>query len=853
MQRINIKGYSPGLQWNSFRIFWLLALMVMVGIVGMMVSQQLLLDNARTLGKNLVTSYSNDEDSQLSEYDRILTTAMYYMEDMADQGVDRDTFGAWMTDYFEKSASLTGIESPNVYAVLDGQLVSTNELLDSDYDYQAQSWYQLAMAAEGRVIFTDSYRSDIYDGQPLVTVAVSAAGSDNAIALDVPIDHFRAGHTVQDLPAGGAYYVLDKRGNLLYHNVPFEATEELLEDYTKDLFDRVSRGELDGKDNSIIGVQKVKRGLYYQHTVNGWLCILTVPYETLLQGVQSILVWYGAGLGLCIIVAVGMWMRDRRLSRTAQRTTETIQVLGNMYYAIYRVNAQTGSFEMTKGSDFVKRAFHKEKGDYPDLVKVIVSSLDEWTGEDFANSFSLENIQKLLDQQTRDFGGEFLLQTDEGQRWISVRVLTDPVKIPNEAVICFRDVEAEKEEQQQQVYLLKGALSAAEQSEKSQKQFFSVMSHDMRTPLNIIIGMAGLALQPDCDRERMAGYVTKISAASQQLLALINDILEISRLEQGNVSMEIKPFDLIQTLETCVSPFQTQAKEQNKEFQLSIDVKNRMIKGDPARLGQIINNLVSNSMKFTSSGDRLSVTLRQMDEGKRNNYLFVVSDTGAGMSEDFLPKLFDPYEREVRFGAKEVMGTGLGMPIVKNLVTRMGGQIVVSSVLGQGTTFSVTLPFDLGEGLLPAQEKAPEDLSQLSGRHILLAEDNLLNMEIATELLKMRGAEVTQAENGREAVEAFQRELPFFFDAILMDMQMPEMDGCQAAEAIRAMDRPDAERIPIIALTANAFAEDISRTAQAGMNAHLAKPINIELLCSTLTKLMSERDGAQDKTSTEED
>ncbi|MCI9567731.1 MAG: response regulator [Lawsonibacter sp.] len=853
MQRINIKGYSPGLQWNSFRIFWLLALMVMVGIVGMMVSQQLLLDNARTLGKNLVTSYSNDEDSQLSEYDRILTTAMYYMEDMADQGVDRDTFGAWMTDYFEKSASLTGIGSPNVYAVLDGQLVSTNELLDSDYDYQAQSWYQLAMAAEGRVIFTDSYRSDIYDGQPLVTVAVSAAGSDNAIALDVPIDHFRAGHTVQDLPAGGAYYVLDKRGNLLYHNVPFEATEELLEDYTKDLFDRVSRGELDGKDNSIIGVQKVKRGLYYQHTVNGWLCILTVPYETLLQGVQSILVWYGAGLGLCIIVAVGMWMRDRRLSRTAQRTAETIQVLGNMYYAIYRVNAQTGSFEMTKGSDFVKRAFHKEKGDYPDLVKVIVSSLDEWTGEDFANSFSLENIQKLLDQQTRDFGGEFLLQTDEGQRWISVRVLTDPVKIPNEAVICFRDVEAEKEEQQQQVYLLKGTLSAAEQSEKSQKQFFSIMSHDMRTPLNIIIGMAGLALQPDCDREKMVDYLNKIGAASQQLLALINDILEISRLEQGNVSMEIKPFDLCQSLETCISPFQSQAASQDKDFQLSIDVEDRMVKGDPARLGQIINNLVSNAMKFTQAGDRISISLRQMDEGKRNNYLFTVEDTGAGMSEEFLPKLFDPYERELRFGAKEVMGTGLGMPIVKNLVTRMGGQIAVDSALGRGTTFSVTLPFDVGEMLLPASQKEPLELVQLEGRRILLAEDNLLNMEIATELLKMRGAEVVPAEDGRKALDAFQNSAPFTFDAVLMDMQMPEMDGCEATRAIRALERPDAKKVPIIALTANAFAEDITRTTQAGMDAHLAKPINIELLCATLAKLMLDRDPAQVKTTTEQE
>ena len=207
---------------------------------------------------------------------------------------------------------------------------------------------------------------------------------------------------------------------------------------------------------------------------------------------------------------------------------------------------------------------------------------------------------------------------------------------------------------------------------------------------------------------------------------------------------------------------------------------------------------------------------------------------------------------QVRFGAKETMGTGLGMPIVKNLVTRMGGQITVSSALGQGTTFTVTLPFDVGEVLpAPREEQLPVQDMQLEGLTILLAEDNFLNMEIATELLQMRGAKVTPAENGRKALEAFQDSQPYFFDAVLMDMQMPEMDGCQATEAIRALNRPDAQTVPIIALTANAFAEDISRTAQAGMNAHLAKPIHIEQLCAVLTKLMSEQDEARGKKPTE--
>ena len=192
--------------------------------------------------------------------------------------------------------------------------------------------------------------------------------------------------------------------------------------------------------------------------------------------------------------------------------------------------------------------------------------------------------------------------------------------------------------------------------------------------------------------------------------------------------MEVKPFDLCGNLDTCLAPFRTQARSEGKEFQLSMDVKNRMVKGDPARFGQIVNNLLSNAMKFTRSGERISVSLRQVDEGKRNNYLFVVEDTGAGMSEEFLPKLFAPYEREVRFGAKETMGTGLGMPIVKNLVTRMGGQITVSSALGQGTTFTVTLPFDVGEVLpAPREEQLPAQDMQLEGLTILLAEDNFLD------------------------------------------------------------------------------------------------------------------------------
>jgi len=847
----NIHNRTAG--WNSVQILIILVLVVAVGGFGMLVSRRLLLDNARVMGKNLVTSYAIDEDRALNEYKSVISMGMAYLEDMSDRNAEADTMERWAQDFFNKSSRLLDLGAGNIHAVIKGQLVDSGGSGGRPSDPSGLYWYRQAVEGEGAVIFTDTYQN-IGQSRMVVTVAAADPDTGNAIAIDVPVSHFQSRHSVQELPDGGSYYVCDSTGTLLFHNTPFTATDEDLQAYVSGLFARVRAGELDGRENSIIGLQGLQRGVYYQDTENGWLCILTVPYNTLLQGVQDILIWYGMAFVLFVAAGLVFWLRSRSLSRTARRTAETVQVLSNMYYAIYRVNVETGAYEVTKASQRVFQKLGDRPGDYGDLLQVILSSLDQQTGEEFSQTFSLENIRQLADQQVRDFGGEFLRQTEEGCRWISVRLLTDPARIPNEAVLCFRDVEKEKEEQQKQVYLLKGALDTAEQSEKSQKQFFSIMSHDMRTPLNIIIGMTGLALQPGCTREKMLDCIAKISAASQQLLALINDILEISRLEQGNISMEIKSFNLQNSMESWCAPFQAQAQTGGKEFRLSMDIKDSIIKGDPARLGQIINNLVSNAMKFTNPGDTISVSLRQMTEGRRNNYLFLVKDTGIGMSAEYLPKLFAPYEREMRFGTKETMGTGLGMPIVKNLVNRMGGQISVSSTPGKGTAFSITLPFDVGEA--PAPEPAagePHEEVQLAGRRILLAEDNYLNMEIAAELLQMRGASVTPAENGRLAVDAFQKAPPYFFDAILMDMQMPEMDGCQAAQSIRALDRPDAQSIPIIALTANAFAEDINRTAQAGMNAHLAKPINIEQLCGALEKFMAKQKPGQAETLTEKE
>ena len=457
---------------------------------------------------------------------------------------------------------------------------------------------------------------------------------------------------------------------------------------------------------------------------------------------------------------------------------------------------------------------------------------------EFCRSFSTDNIRTLVRQRVRDFGGDFLRRFGEKYRWVSVRVLFDESLAPEEVVLSFREVEQEKQQQLKERQLLEESLQLARKNEESKQAFFRNMSHDMRTPLNAILGLSELAGQHAEDAGRVSGYLKQITSSTRYLLELINDILDMSRMEQGKVVLDRRSFDLRGCVEECLAPFRVQAERDRKTLSVRFDLSSRPLMGDPFRVRQILNNLISNALKFTPEGGSVSLSVAQMDEGEYAKYKFVVADTGIGMSAEFLKRLYEPYARELRFSPKQASGTGLGMSITKNLVAQMDGEIQVESQPGRGSTFTVILPFAAAEESRETISQAAETTDfTLDGLHILLAEENEINMEITVELLAAQGVQVTQAWNGAEAVEQFRQSPPGSFDAILMDMQMPLLDGCGAARAIRAMDRPDAGTIPILAVTANAFAEDISATTAAGMDAHISKPIDFRILCQTLGRL----------------
>lgn len=398
------------------------------------------------------------------------------------------------------------------------------------------------------------------------------------------------------------------------------------------------------------------------------------------------------------------------------------------------------------------------------------------------------------------------------------------------------------------------AQERAENASRAKSEFLSRMSHEIRTPMNGIIGMSTIARQNLNNPAKVEDCLKKVSLSSKHLLALINDILDMSKIESGKLEMNYEQFDLHLFLESLVSVYKTQAESKGLFFEtiLTGHVDNKLI-GDSLRLNQILSNLLSNAIKFTSSGGKITLHITEAErKDGRLWLLFEVSDTGVGIKEENFDKIFEAFEQEHSDVAHKFGGTGLGLSIVKRFTEMMGGRVELKSVLGEGSTFSVRIPFPMIEGANPIvwdeslvnfDSNITETKYDFQNKRILLAEDNELNREIAVELLGTEtGAEIVEAEDGQKAVELFEQSAPGYFDMILMDIQMPHMDGYAATRAIRAMDRQDAKTIPILAMTANAFAEDAEKSRQAGMNAHIPKPLEIATLYATLNEILHRQD-----------
>ena len=390
------------------------------------------------------------------------------------------------------------------------------------------------------------------------------------------------------------------------------------------------------------------------------------------------------------------------------------------------------------------------------------------------------------------------------------------------------------------------ALQTAENANKAKTDFLSNMSHDIRTPMNAIIGMTSLIRHDAGNKAKVIEYADKIDISSQHLLGIINDVLDMSKIEAGKTVFKYTDFSILDFITELNTIFHSQIDEKNQTLTIiKENIRHEWVNGDQVHLMQIFSNLVSNAVKYTQEGGKIQFLVEECETKSSvyAKYRFLVSDNGMGMSADFKDTIFDAFTRAESSMTNKIQGTGLGMAITKNLVEAMGGTIDVESELGQGSCFEVLIDLRIAEDrFVSSAERVEKDEpagNVLKGMRFLCAEDNELNAEILMELLKIEGAECTICENGKRVLEAFEQSAPGDYDMILMDVQMPVMNGYEATKAIRRSSHELAKTIPIIAMTANAFSEDIQHSLAAGMNAHVSKPVEMKVLEKTIRSIKS--------------
>ena len=405
--------------------------------------------------------------------------------------------------------------------------------------------------------------------------------------------------------------------------------------------------------------------------------------------------------------------------------------------------------------------------------------------------------------------------------------------------LTHRKLEQEKDEKYKAELLI--AAKKAEAANEAKTEFLQRMSHDIRTPINGICGMVNMADHYADDMEKQTEYRTKIKEASNLLLELVNDVLDMSKLELGEIVLEEIPFNLSSISREIFVVIEQMAAEQNIRIAWEKkEITHRNFIGSPGYVKRVMMNILSNAVKYNRENGHIYISCMEIpsEQPGMTTMEFVCRDTGIGMTEEFQKCVFEPFAQEHTGSRTKFAGTGLGMAIAKNLVEKMGGSITFESEEGVGTTFVIRVPFRIDTDRDSRAETGEKTEVSIRGLHILLVEDNKLNMEIAEFVIQNEGAEVTKAWNGQEAVELFRKSEPGEFDVILMDIMMPVMNGYEATKTIRSVDREDAKTIPIIAMTANAFTEDRLKAKEAGMNEHITKPVNAELLVKVIHKLV---------------
>lgn len=961
----------------------ILAVFTLTIIICVSSMRSAIMSNSEKLGRNLVTNYSATEISNLLTFESFLSLCV---ESYEEKNVTLEELENGIYVFMNGLLEMFGEKNISIYGrVLNGtETISYGLFVEDEESFViGQQEYFASMMEAGDDVFVSPAYLDESSGMPVITLFRKIPSSNSFMAMDILFSGFESNNVEMELPNLASYYLCDEKGTLFFYKTPLEHTYEEFQDFMDYLYTRFDLEAGDGALERITAMDDHERNVYYHTLDSGWVAILTIPESELLGGVDTfnkiskLLIL----LGLAAVVVIGIRdyrkelqaqelilenesiARSERISQSAMAST----VLA--YQAVYYLDMQDLSCRMLYPirEDDEPKSYVKAMHDHFGEGKVTEDSAEEL--KDF---LKLENIVNELSGKEH-ISLKYCQKGKNGEdEWCQITLVASEMEDGKlrAVTLTIRSIDEmiRNEEKQKELFAL--AAERAEAANYAKSDFLSKMSHDIRTPMNAIIGMTAIAGAHIDDHDRVVDCLSKITVASRHLLSLINEVLDMSRIESGKVTLTEEDFNLSQLIENLLTMVKPLAKEHNHELSVKINkISHENVFGDSLRIQQVFVNIVGNSVKYTPDGGKIDITILEKPTNKKKVgcYEFIFEDNGIGMSEEFMSRLFRPFERADDEQASKVQGTGLGMAITKNIVNMMNGDILVESKLGQGTKFTVTIYLKLqdedvdstedlkklsvlvvddeedvcrstadilqdigmecewvtsgreavdrvverheaGKGFFAvivdwkmpgmdgvettsairnkvgsgipvivfssydwteienearaagantfiakplfksrlitvfrelihgdAQKNTEDvlaDIAQMdfSDKRVLLVEDNELNREIAQEILGMTGLQIETAENGKIALDMVSASKDGYYDLVFMDIQMPIMNGYESARGIRALGREYTDKLPIIAMTANAFAEDVVMAKDVGMNEHIAKPLDMEKL-----------------------
>ena len=836
-------------------VFLFLSLIVFV--YSLISSSNKVMDNLNELGHLRLNVFSSHISQRIDTYKMAMEMGAKQLDLLVATGASDEEISAWLKEFVTYIERATHIGKLKAYAVgkdeytgrFAGSFSYSLDNISTEY-FRNTFWFKKAIQYQSYPIFTPVYK-DIFYNHDVITISISAVSGKGVLALDLYVDNIEASWLPRkNIFDDNTYMLIDSQGgHIAAINLP-QLKKCTQEELYKKVYEAVE------KSNTSVGTARLnidhnekfhlffKKNRYSEYTsvvlINNNKLFSTSP------------IWHLRYLIILMILAIAsivIYSEENYLNKKLDDSNSVIEMLGNSYYAIYRVNIITEEYVILRGTNFICSTIAHE-GKYSELYSLLLTSLDEGSIDEFRNSFSIENIKQMAKNNQLDYSVDLRRMLEDGYRWVNLRFIMDKTVSEEYVLLCFRECEEERKRELAHIGLLEDAVSALKESAESKRILYSSVSHDMRTPLNGIIGIAELMGHHLNDPDKIADYLEKIKMSGSQLITLIDNFLEMAKSESKTMEASNETFSINQQIGEIINIFTLIAQRDNKNFSASINIKNDKVQGDLNKLMHILNNILSNAFKYTKENGTITMTITEKHLSSDNLwYQFVISDNGIGMSQEFLDQIYTPFAREKRNETRGITGTGLGLSIVQNQVHRMDGEINIESQYEKGTTVTITLPFEKAADDSKDIKHDDDSYKQidLSGATVLAVEDNVVNMQILVELLYLKKINVLQAWNGEEAVDMYKQSELFGIDAILMDIQMPVMDGLDAARLIRKSGRADAASIPIIALSANIFEEDIAESSAAGMDAHLAKPVNLNMLYATLSEFINKNKDNTDK------